>query len=60
MITTVQCPDCQADSDENKPGKINVPIDAEVGEILECPECGAEMELLSTNPPLVSLIEEEK
>lgn len=60
MITTVQCPDCQADSNGNEPGKINVPVDAEVGEILECPECGAEMELLSINPPLVSLIEEEK
>ena len=60
MITTVQCPDCQADSPENEPGKITIPVDAQVGEILECRDCGAEVELLSANPPLVSLLEEEK
>lgn len=52
MPKTVQCPDCQ--------GQVMIPQDCEVGEILECLNCGAEMEVLSLAPYEVSLIEEEK
>lgn len=34
--------------------------DLEVGEIIECQNCGAEMEVINLKPPEVSLIEEEK
>lgn len=37
-----------------------IPDDSQVGEIIECANCGAEMEILSINPPQVSLIIEEK
>jgi lysine biosynthesis protein LysW len=60
MTGTVKCPDCQVNEPENAIGYINVPIDSEPGEIVECPECGAEVEILSVNPVIVSLLEEEK
>ncbi|RJR26079.1 lysine biosynthesis protein LysW [Candidatus Microgenomates bacterium] len=60
MTRTVKCPDCQANEPEDTVGCINIPIDAEPGEIIECPECGAEVEILSTNPIVVNLLEEEK
>jgi lysine biosynthesis protein LysW len=60
MIITARCPDCQTDTPENESGKIIIPVDAQVGEILECPECGAEVEILSLNPPIISLLVEEK
>ncbi|MBM3208674.1 lysine biosynthesis protein LysW [Candidatus Shapirobacteria bacterium] len=49
---TVKCPDCQKE--------VLVSGDAEVGEIIECENCGAEMEIVSLDPPRVLLIEEEK
>ncbi|MDP3888699.1 MAG: lysine biosynthesis protein LysW [bacterium] len=52
MEKTVKCPDCQAE--------VKIPNEAPVGEILECLNCGAEMELISLDPLEVSLIEEEK
>lgn len=60
MIKAAKCPDCQMDSPENEPGRIIIPVDSEVGEVLECPECGAEVEILSLNPPIISLLIEEK
>ena len=49
---TIKCPDCQQ----------SVPIfqKTEVGEIIECQNCGAEMEIVNTKPLEVELIEEEK
>jgi len=51
-VESVFCQDC------NDPIEINREI--EVGEIIECPTCGAEMEVVSLEPVVVSLIEEEK
>jgi len=58
MTKTVSCPDPNCSSREK--GKIVIPDDAAVGDILECPVCGAEVELISINPPQVVLLEEEK
>lgn len=48
------CPECEAKvpytSKSNKP-----PI---VGEIINCPDCGAELEVLSVNPPKLALAPE--
>lgn len=52
MTKITECPDCEE--------QIIIPDDSEVGEIIECQNCGAEMEILSLNPPQVSLIIEEK
>ncbi|MBZ0277182.1 MAG: lysine biosynthesis protein LysW [Anaerolineae bacterium] len=39
---TVECPECAAD--------VTVPADAMANEILSCPECGTELEIISLNP----------
>jgi alpha-aminoadipate/glutamate carrier protein LysW len=46
------CPECEApiDIEENE---------IEEGQTLDCPECGAELEVVSTNPVELDLIEEE-
>ncbi|HLE48330.1 MAG TPA: lysine biosynthesis protein LysW [Candidatus Thermoplasmatota archaeon] len=45
--TTVECPECAA----------NVPLAGNVlvGEILDCPDCGCELEVRATNPVRVEL-----
>lgn len=58
MTKIVKCPD--PDCDPEGKGPIIIPDDAVVGDILECPLCGAEMEIISTDPPQVALLEEEK
>jgi len=57
MAKTVKCPDPFCDQPQ---GVIIIPDDSNVGDILECPACGAEVEVISLNPPQVVLIEEEK
>jgi alpha-aminoadipate/glutamate carrier protein LysW len=52
MIKSVICKDC------DEPIELNREI--EVGEVLECENCGAEMEVISLEPLEISLIEEEK
>lgn len=52
MAKTIPCPDCKEE--------VAIPEDCEVGEVLECKNCGAEMEVLNLEPFQVSLIEEEK
>jgi len=52
MTKTIQCPDCEE--------PVVIPDDSQTGEIIECQNCAAEMEIVSTNPPQVSLIVEEK
>jgi len=37
------CPVCAA--------SVELPSDVEVGEILECPECGVELEVINVEPP---------
>lgn len=46
----VRCTECDA--------KIRIDEDAVEGEILQCPECGVELELLSIDPPQVDLAPE--
>lgn len=58
MNKLVRCPDPNCDS--SSPGEIIIPDDATVGDVLECPVCGAEVEIISTDPPQVILLEEEK
>jgi len=47
-----KCPDCET--------VINITKDAPVGKIIECANCGAEVELLSKNPLKIEILEEEK
>jgi len=52
MTKTIRCPDCEE--------TVIIPDDAQVGDLIECQNCGAEMEIISLGPPQVSLIIEEK
>ncbi len=47
------CPECEAlvDVDEDE---------VEEGEIVSCPECGVDLEVVSTNPLELNLLEEEE
>lgn len=42
MSKTAKCPQCDAD--------LAIAADAEVGEIISCDECGAELEVKSLDP----------
>lgn len=52
FVKTIYCKDC------NDP--ISVEKQVGVGEIIECPNCGSEMEVINLEPVEASLIEEEK
>jgi len=52
FVQSVVCKDC------DEPVELNREI--QVGEIIECQNCGAEMEVISLDPLEISLIEEEK
>ncbi len=43
----MNCSECDA--------KINIPDDAAVGELVSCPECGADFEIAKKNGPSVEL-----
>ncbi|MFA6458616.1 MAG: lysine biosynthesis protein LysW [Patescibacteria group bacterium] len=45
MPKTAKCPQCDAD--------LNITDDAEVGEIISCDECGAELEVKALTPSVV-------
>lgn len=51
------CPSCEAPIDVE-------PDDVEEGQTLDCPECGAELEVVNTNPvelnPILDVEEEEE
>ncbi|MBN2005742.1 MAG: lysine biosynthesis protein LysW [Anaerolineae bacterium] len=47
-----ECPECAAGI-ELAPGTI-------VGEIISCPDCGMELEVVSLDPPTVDLAPEEE
>jgi lysine biosynthesis protein LysW len=47
------CPDC-------KEIELTIPTDVEVGDIIECDNCGAEVEVISVKPLKLRLILEEK
>ena len=46
------CPACGAD--------VDLPSDVELGEILHCAHCGAEVEVISRDPLRLDLFEEEE
>lgn len=46
-MNTVSCPECEA--------QISLQANAEVGEIIVCPDCGVDLEILSLNPATVDL-----
>ena len=48
----VECPECGA--------QIELPADAEAGEILDCGDCGVELEVMSTAPVVLELAPEEE
>lgn len=52
-MSTVNCPECAAE--------ITLDSDTEVGEIIVCPDCGVDLEVLSLDPPEVDMapMEEE-
>jgi alpha-aminoadipate carrier protein LysW len=45
------CPECE--------GEVAVPEDAQVGEILVCPDCGVELELTGLEPVTLNLAPKE-
>ncbi|WP_420631688.1 lysine biosynthesis protein LysW [Candidatus Leptofilum sp.] len=49
-MNNVNCVECA--------GEVEVADDVMVGEIVECPECGAELEVIGTNPPALTLAPE--
>jgi alpha-aminoadipate/glutamate carrier protein LysW len=52
-MTTVTCPECEAE--------ITLEAGSEVGEIIVCPDCGVDLEIIDLQPPAVDLapMEEE-
>jgi alpha-aminoadipate carrier protein LysW len=47
---TANCPECDA--------AIGLPADTVEGEILVCPDCAAELEVTSVDPPVLALAPE--
>ncbi len=47
------CPECDALVDVEQD-------EVEEGQLLSCPECGVDLEIVSTNPLEVELVEEEE
>ena len=47
------CPDCEAVMDVEED-------EVEQGEVINCPDCGAELAVVNTNPIEVKRIEEEE
>ncbi len=46
------CPECEAD--------IPIPDGTIEGEIIQCPDCGVELEVISLDPPMLDLAPEEE
>jgi alpha-aminoadipate carrier protein LysW len=46
-MTTVSCPECVAE--------ITLEEDVEQGEIIVCPDCGVDLEIISLEPAVVEL-----
>jgi len=47
IMSTVNCPECEAE--------ITLEANAEVGEIIVCPDCGVDLEIVSLKPAKVDL-----
>jgi alpha-aminoadipate carrier protein LysW len=52
MSKQAECPECAAE--------ITLPADAVEGEIIPCPDCGVELEVVSLTPPTLELAPEEE
>lgn len=50
--TTAECPECGA--------ALEIPGNVEKGEILQCNDCGSELEVVSINPVELALAPEEE
>lgn len=50
--SSIKCPDCHQ--------SIPLPANPQRGDILECPYCATEVEIVSLSPVEVEIIEEEK
>ncbi|MGQ9907790.1 MAG: lysine biosynthesis protein LysW [Candidatus Flexifilum sp.] len=53
-MTVSPCPECSAD--------VVIPADAMQNELISCPDCGAELEIISLDPPqldLAPIVEED-
>jgi len=46
QMANAECPECA--------GQIEIAANAEVGEILACPDCGTRLEIRSVSPPQVA------
>lgn len=46
------CPECEA--------VIDVEDDVEEGALMDCPDCGAELEVVNTNPVEINVISSEE
>ena len=52
MSTIAVCPECAAE--------VSLPDDAVKGEIIQCPDCGVELEVTNLEPPELELAPEEE
>ena len=52
MSKQAECPECAAD--------VKLPDDVMEGEIVQCAECGVELEVISLSPPTLDLAPEEE
>lgn len=52
MSKKAECPECGAD--------VSLPDDVMEGEIVQCAECGMELEVVSLDPPELDLAPEEE
>lgn len=52
MSKQAECPECA--------GEVGLPDDVMEGEIVQCPDCGVELEVISADPPIVDLAPEEE
>lgn len=52
MSKQAECPECAAD--------VALPDDVMEGEIIQCPDCGVELELIKLSPPTLELAPEEE
>ncbi|MGH7685834.1 MAG: lysine biosynthesis protein LysW [Candidatus Dormibacteria bacterium] len=46
------CPECEA--------VVQLPPDCETGQVVQCAECGAELEVITTDPPAFELAPAEE
>ena len=52
MSNVAECPECAAD--------VKLPDDVMEGEIVQCPDCGVELEVTNLKPPTLEMAPEEE